>query len=210
MKHTNTSIILVAGMVWGLTCCHAEPPKSDDFAALIKEAEAKIEAFAQEKSYKTGRDGQGRVVLSDASGTMVPVPEEFSPLTYVMEKRITAFAEKNGHVTEKNPQGRLIVKDKIGKVVPLPPGILPPLCPHGPPVAVIEDALNRYAKEKAYTSKRDEQGRLSLVDADGKIVPPPADLLPPPPNAGNSLAGQGPQPHEAPVPQKNPPETLGK
>ena len=119
-----------------------------------------------------------------------------------IEAKITEWATEKGYTTEKNTDGKLVVKDSDGKEVKIPPEVLP--APpdrggHRPPkmggntasdtemIANIETKITEWATEKGYTTAKDENGRLVVKDADGKIVQIPPEVLPKPPMPPDGL-----------------------
>ncbi|NLI75672.1 MAG: hypothetical protein GX442_04425 [Candidatus Riflebacteria bacterium] len=169
---------------------------------VVKDIEARITAFANQHGFTTERDAQGRLVVKDKDGKLVPLPPGVLPpppeVIKELESRITAFANEKGFTTERDGQGRLVVKDKDGNLVPLPPGMLPPGLlppPPPPPAELIKEAearITAFANDKGFTTERDAQGRLVVKDKDGNLVPLPPGLLPPgllpPPPIGTASA----------------------
>jgi hypothetical protein len=147
------------------------PPKE-----VMEKAMDRFLEVNKDKGFTKATDDQGRTVIKDASGNIVPLqaflppPPPPPPSKEDVEKAMDRFLEVNkdkGFTKATDDQGRTVIKDASGNIVPLH-AILPP---HP---QVIHNAIIEYYeanKANGYTMAKDEQGRIIVKDASGNVVP---------------------------------------
>ncbi|NLI75676.1 MAG: hypothetical protein GX442_04445 [Candidatus Riflebacteria bacterium] len=95
----------------------------------VEQVEARIQAFADSRGFTTERAPDGKLVVRDQAGNLVPLPPGTIPLPIEeAERGLADFARSIGGTTERGAGGALVVKGPDGKEIP-PPGWPPPLRP---------------------------------------------------------------------------------